>query len=231
MGIYKGTFVGDDDKPWLSAAVVQTPPDRSKAFHGARLRRVHNAASLKAATATRLIVRDVWEKFTPAQRNAWKYDAPEAACNRDNTTNALRNGWIYFCRANFASAWFVGKADRLVNELPSWSVQDFAITAIVLTPRTFTFGFTSYRSTGDPRQPRLFVYVSKPDRKHPPQSYKNTRCVKVYEGPFADEQVHSLPLVSPWLLIPGDSLTVMTRLATDAGYGPTRYITVEVPSP
>lgn len=231
MAIFSGTWLTGDGEPSVADAVALEPLGRSKTAHGARHRRVHNKASLGGAAACRLIVREGWETRTAQEKEAWATHPGILPNNRNRTTYPTPNGWIKFCRANYASAWFLKKADRTDLALEYWVVVLLAITDIDMAHDEFTFSYRADRWGEVAPQPRLFIYQNNPGRKGPPQTFRNTFNLKVFDGPFEDGKTYSHRLKSAWTLVPGRLLTVMTRLATDAGYAPTEWVSVELPYP
>jgi hypothetical protein len=229
MAVYAGTYLTPEETPWLADTYGRTAPGKSNTAQVRRCKRVHALTTSRATQISRGVARGAWAALTPEARTAWKTGTVEAAFNRDNKNNGLRNGWIYFNRANFASQWYAGLSDRIHNEFPSWSLSATSLTNFSYPARQVTFNFTANKGAGNPRVPRLFVYQNHPGRKAPPLAWKNTKLMTFFDGITDDLQVVHLTLNWQFDMYPGFALTVITRVATDAGYGQTQYLEIEAP--
>ena len=225
MAVFAGQYVDPNGRTWQANSVARLVPGSSSIAQVARHRRIHNGTTYQAQAAARRIVAEGWNALSAEARTAWKSGASEAAFNRDNHTNGVRNGFIYFSRANFASAWYLSKADRVDNETPSWSLANLSLSGFLWNPARVTLNFRTWKSPGDPRQPRLFVYNQNPARKGPPANYRNTRLIQVYEDTFTDAGTVALPLTLNMPSLPGWPCTIILRLATDGGYSQTQWCT------
>jgi hypothetical protein len=229
MACFTGINTGPTGGPFAGDTVARAAPGSGNTLQVARHGRGHSFGLAKAAQAARLVARDQWEKFTSAQKADWKNENYGTCYNRNNTHLATPNGWISFSRANFATAYFLGFADRLEPRLDMWTTDAYSIDGWKVSDGKFDFHFTPHRQSPVTPQPRLFIYANEPTHSGPPKCFRNTRLIEVYEGPFVDAVPIVRTLVFPWTLRWYHSITIVTRLATDAGYDQTRYIVANLP--